>query len=498
MSRDRAALELVRAQGSSDVFAGAAVQRIELDAGLSLARFVRERKERFLETRDEVAAEAPELAQALSGSAFHSWALLPMASAAGNPLGLLSFAFLRSTRFSAQDRQLLGAVGEQCAVALDRAHAYEAEAVALRKKDEFLAMLGHEIRNPLAPIVTATNLIRLRGSASEKELAILERQAQHLVRLVDDLLDVSRITSGKLTLRQLPVEIGAVVAEAVESASKPFEDKRLRLQVDVSRAGLTVCGDHERLVQVLENLLVNAAKFTAPGNAVTVTAAKHDGSVVVQVQDQGEGIAPELLPHVFDLFTQARQTTDRRGGGLGLGLAIARSIVVAHKGGIVAESRGCDQGTTMTVRLPAFERREEAIQEEVDVVSSVKPARQRRRVLIVDDNEDGAELLAEFFDTLGYETLVANDAPAALRAMEETLPDAAILDIGLPGMDGYELAAEVQRRFGARTPVLVALTGYVQPSDRQQALASGFQAHFGKPVDMAQLAATFDEILASA
>ncbi len=491
----RTALVLLSKHGQRDDID--AFGRIALDAAVPVARIVHDRRPRFFESLEDVVAEAPSLRAPLSGNPFRAWALLPLEGGARQILGVLSFSFRSPRSFSEEDRQLMSAVAAQCAVALDRARAYEAEAAALRKKDEFLAMLGHELRNPLAPILTATHLIRLRGTASERELGILERQGQHLVRLVDDLLDVSRITSGKLALKRAPIEVAEVIAQALESASKVLEDKRLRLHVDVPREGMVVDGDRERLVQVLTNLLVNAAKFTPAEKRVSVTASAHDGRAVIEVRDEGEGIEPDLLPHVFDPFTQGRQSSDRSGGGLGLGLAIARSIVVAHAGAIAADSRGLGAGTTITVTLPILDR-----------PSPVAPARRdggldgqrpagTRRILIVDDNVDGAEMLAEFFDQLGYETIVANDGPQALHFAGDLPPDAAVLDIGLPGMDGYELATELRSRFGERTPVLVALTGYAQASDRERALTSGFSAHLGKPIDVTRLAETLTSLLGS-
>ena len=460
--------ELVRLAGATN---GAGDARIRLDDPSSpVASAVRERAATF----DTDAAH------------------LPLSSAGGAPIGLAVFGVVGGA-VGEEDRATLLAMAEQCAVALDRARAYEAEAAALRKKDEFLAMLGHELRNPLAPILTATSLIRLRGTATERELEVLERQGRHLVRLVDDLLDVSSIASGKLALRKRLVEVAQIVAQAVESASKALEDKRLRLEIDVPREGLALDADPERLVQVLTNLLVNAAKFTPAGRAVAVVAARRGAEVELQVRDEGEGIVPELLPSVFEPFMQGRQASDRRDGGLGLGLAIARSIVEAHGGRIAAASAGHDRGTTITIRLPASN--EEAAQEGKPAAAAPKPAQARRRVLIVDDNGDAAELMATFLDGLGYETKVAGDGPEALTAVAQARPDAAILDIGLPGMDGYELASELQARYGTRAPPLIALTGYAQATDRQRALESGFRAHFGKPVDIDRLAATLEELV---
>jgi CheY-like chemotaxis protein len=408
-------------------------------------------------------------------------------------LAVASFDFTAGGEVGEGDRATLLAVTDACAVALDRARATEAEAVALRKKDEFLAVLGHELRNPLAPILTATRLIRLRGAASDRELDVLERQSRHLVRLVDDLLDVSRIASGKLELRKRSIETSEVVAQAVESTIKAFEDKRLRLDVDVPGTGLVVDGDRERLVQVVTNLLVNAAKYTPEGRAVAVRAVRQDDQMVLEFRDEGQGVAPDLLPSIFEPFTQGRQASDRRDGGLGLGLAIARSIIEAHGGTIAASSAGVDRGTTITVKLPACGESKDA--SAPSLADAPQPAEAARRVLIVDDNRDAAEMIASFLGALGYETSVAYDGPAALTAVARARPDAAILDIGLPGMDGYELARELRARHGEGTPPLIALTGYAQSDDRRRAFDSGFRAHFAKPADLERLAAALRDIV---
>ncbi len=352
-------------------------------------------------------------------------------------------------------------------------------------------MLGHELRNPLAPIVTATSLIRLRGHASERELGILERQSKHLVRLVDDLLDVSRIASGKLTLHTERLEIADVAAQALESASKALEDKQLRVEVAAPATGLVVEGDRERLVQVITNVLVNAAKFTPAGRSVKVTASRAGRLVCLEIRDEGEGIEPEALPRIFAPFTQGPQASDRRDGGLGLGLAIARSLVEAHGGSIEAASLGRDRGTTITIRLPLAE--DVLATAAAGATPRAAPSEpRRRRLLIVDDNTDAAEMIAGYLGDLGYETHTASDGPEALSIAHGATLDAAILDIGLPGMDGYELAAELRTRLGDRMPRLIALTGYAQASDRDRAMENGFHAHFAKPVDLDQLVAAIE------
>jgi PAS domain S-box-containing protein len=362
----------------------------------------------------------------------------------------------------------------------------EAAEAANRAKDEFLAMLGHELRNPLSPILTALQLMKLRGSdASQRERTVIERQVNHLTRLVDDLLDVSRIASGRVELKEEVVEMAAVVAKGIEMASPLLEQRAHALTVDVPRHGLTVQGDPTRLSQVVSNLLTNAAKYTPAGGQVTIRAANDGDDVVIRVTDTGIGIAPDVLPRVFDLFVQERQAIDRSQGGLGLGLTIVRSLVERHQGSVSAHSDGPGRGSEFTVRLPkALSSPELDARRPADspVASMLSPDR-RRNILIVDDNEDAAEMLAETLRMTGHETRVAHDGPAALQLAERFHPDIAFLDIGLPVMDGYELAGRLRELPGLAGISLVAVTGYGQESDRQKSRAAGFHHHLVKPVD---------------
>ena len=364
---------------------------------------------------------------------------------------------------------------------------------ASRAKDEFLAMLGHELRNPLAPLVTALHLMKLRAPAMlERERAIIERQVRNLSRLVDDLLDVSRIARGKVELRREPSELAAVVAHAIETASPLIESRRHRLTVDVPASGLRVLGDAARLAQVVSNLLTNAAKYTDPGGNLRVRASAEGGQAVLQVSDDGIGITPELLPQVFDLFFQARQGSDRALGGLGLGLALVRSLVELHGGTVTAESKGPGQGSTFTVRLPllavADPRGAGALGWEQ---SLARKPRGRLHILVVDDNVDAAESLHDFFTLLGHEVQVAHDGPGGLRLAEQRPPDLALLDLGLPGMDGLALARSI--RAIAPAAYLVAATGYGQETDRRASGEAGFDRHLIKPLGVEELEALVHE-----
>jgi signal transduction histidine kinase/ActR/RegA family two-component response regulator len=362
---------------------------------------------------------------------------------------------------------------------------------AVRVKDDFLAMLGHELRNPLAPILTALELLKLRGvSAVERERAIIERQVKHLVSLVDDLLDISRIARGKLELRRQPVEIATIVAAGLEIAAPLLEQRKHRVTVRLPSSGLVVDGDAERLTQVVANLLTNAATCTGPGGAIDICGAVEEGHVVVRVRDTGIGMDQEMLSRIFDPFVQARQSLARSRGGLGLGLAIVRTVLALHGGGISAASAGPDRGSTFTIRLPLM-----SAAPRPDRSRSIsRPASDAARVLVVDDNADAAVLLADMLSAVGYTARFALDGPSALQVAAEFDPDITILDIGLPGMDGYELAGQFASSPRLARTRLVAVTGYGQERDRQRAQAVGFVAHLVKPVELGELSAVLQAI----
>ncbi len=364
---------------------------------------------------------------------------------------------------------------------------------ANRSKDEFLAILGHELRNPLAPIMTALHLMRLRDPDSlAKERAIIERQAQHLVRLVDDLMDVSRITRGKVELTCERVELAEVIAKAIELSSPMLELREHTLTVDVAVRGLAIDADPSRMAQVVANLLTNAAKYTEKNGRVAIRAWRERGSddVLISVRDNGMGIAPEMLPRVFDMFVQERQALDRSQGGLGLGLTIVRSLVELHGGRVDARSDGLGHGSTFTVRLPSALSRQEPLPLRSALASSrpvEAPSADATRILVVDDNEDAAELLADSLRAMGHLACVAHDGPSALRIIDEYRPHLALLDIGLPVMDGYELARRLRDRPGFTELVLAAISGYGQRADRERSAQAGFKAHFVKPVNLEQI-----------
>ncbi|MFO7178867.1 MAG: ATP-binding protein [Pseudomonadota bacterium] len=354
----------------------------------------------------------------------------------------------------------------------------------VKHRDEFLALLGHELRNPLAPIVTALQILKLRGESSgERERAVIERQVRHMVQLVDDLLDVSRLTRGKLNLQRERVELSSVVERAVEKASPLLEEFCHHLRVSVP-PGLVVCADSDRLAQVFANLLTNAAKYTPRGGNVAVRAARSGRRIRVDVTDDGTGIAPELRARIFEPFTRGIPEGRRGPGGLGLGLTLVQSLVRLHGGTVRARSSGPGRGSTFTVELPTLTQ-EECSETTPNEHADARSPR-RRRILVVDDNEDAAKMLGSALSALGHEVRVAHDGPHALAVAREFQPEAAVLDIGLPVMDGYELARGLCALLPQR-PRLIALTGYGQDSDRERARGAGFDLHLVKPVDLNDL-----------
>jgi signal transduction histidine kinase/ActR/RegA family two-component response regulator len=355
-----------------------------------------------------------------------------------------------------------------------------------RAKDEFLAMLGHELRNPLAPIQTALELMRMRPELpNERERAVIERQTRHMMRLVDDMLDITRITRGKLELRRERAEVGELIARSIEIAAPAVEQRRHELVSEV-RHSLVVDGDAARLVQVFVNLITNAAKYTDPGGSIRVSATRDGDEAVVMVRDTGRGIDPTLLPRIFEMFIQEQQNLGRPQGGLGLGLAIVHSIVELHGGTVSASSAGAGTGSEFTVRLPL------AIATPITRATPVSPSDEgpyvQPVVLLVDDNEDAAELLADLLRSRGCVVHVARDSAEALQTATRVIPDVALLDIGLPVMDGYELARRLRELPTWSRVRLVALTGYGHDNDRRRSIDAGFQVHLVKPIDAATVA----------
>jgi signal transduction histidine kinase/CheY-like chemotaxis protein len=355
---------------------------------------------------------------------------------------------------------------------------------AVRDRDRFLAVLGHELRNPLSAILSSVQLIeRLGAKAVAREQAVILRQTRLLSRLVDDLLDVSRVTSGKIALESAAVDLRRLLERCVQAQTLNAADRRIEISIDLEQ-GLTAQGDPVRLEQVFNNLLTNAVKYTPAGGRVRVTLARRGGDAEVRVQDTGVGIAPEVLPHVFDMFTQADDTLDRSQGGLGIGLTLVRSLVELHGGSVAAESPGRGEGSTFIVRLPAVRTRARPAAARSESPASPAP----REILLVEDNADVREGLKLLLEEAGHSVDVAGDGIEALERIAERRPSLALLDIGLPRLDGYSLARRMREALGGSV-YLVALTGYGLPEDRHRAMEAGFDAHLAKPITLDSLLA---------
>jgi len=361
-----------------------------------------------------------------------------------------------------------------------------------RAKDQFLAMLGHELRNPLAPALTAIHLMKARGVAEGvREREVLERQIRHMARLVDDLLDVSRLQRGSIELRRERFDLTEVVARAVEMTMPLFTEKQHRLQVDVP-AGLMVHADRIRIAQVLSNLLANAAKYTNPHGQITLRAARDAEQIVIECRDNGIGMTPDLVPHVFDLFVQGQRGLDRQQGGLGLGLAVARTLIELHGGTITAQSDGPAHGSRFVVRLPAASAEAPQVIPP-DVVRDTTPTRPNGPIIIVDDNRDALDTLLDTLKDAGHEVFGASTSGEALDLAARLRPRIAVLDLGLPEVDGFDLARALRTQSDGGPLRLIALTGYGQEQDMAAARKAGFDVFFVKPVEIPALLAAVNQ-----
>jgi PAS domain S-box-containing protein len=369
----------------------------------------------------------------------------------------------------------------------ERREAEEALKEVNQRKDEFLAMLAHELRNPLAPIRNAAQLLNVHSSGKpeiEWARAVIERQTKHLVRLVDDLLDVSRMVRGQITLQRRPVELAEIVNNAVETSRPLIRLRRHHLTVQIPEEPVRLEADLTRVSQVISNLLNNAAKYTDDGGQIRLDAAVDNGLVIIRVRDTGLGVDPDLLPHVFDLFTQADRTPDRSQGGLGIGLTLVKRLVELHGGTVEARSEGLGSGAEFIVQLPVMEGAAPMAPSVPSRVPVVAPPDARGlRILIVDDNVDAADSIAMLLRMEGHQTRSVNTARAALLAVPDFQPEVVLLDIGLPEMDGYEVARRLRAHNGKHRIRLVAVTGYGQPADRRRAEQAGFDEHMVKPVE---------------
>jgi PAS domain S-box-containing protein len=366
-----------------------------------------------------------------------------------------------------------------------------------RIKDEFLAMLAHELRNPLAPISAAAHLLatgKLGDEAIRRTSQIVGRQVHHMTSLVDDLLDVSRVTRGLVELEHAPIDVNHLVADAVEQVNPLIRARRHQLELRLTPDATMVSGDRKRLVQVLANLLNNAAKYTHDGGTIQLRTHVHESHVLIEVADNGIGMASDLVGRAFDLFAQAERSSDRSSGGLGLGLALVKSLVGLHHGTVKCESAGIGRGSKFTVCLPRLEGEHDGHGESPAGDARSPDQAQRLRIMVVDDNVDAAAMLAMLLEASGHEVVVEHDAYSALDRAREERTQVCLLDIGLPEMDGNELAQQLRAHPETAGSVLIAVTGYGQEKDRQQSLASGFDYHLVKPVDTKVLASILSTI----
>ena len=386
--------------------------------------------------------------------------------------------------------------GEEVLIAIvrdvtERNRATAALHEADRRKDEFLAMLAHELRNPIAPISMAAQL--LMGAPGDEPRVrqisqVIARQVGHMVSLVDDLLDVSRVTRGLVALEQHALDLNTLLPDAVEQVRPLMDARRHTLLVQPAAEPACICADRLRIVQIAANLLTNAAKYTPEGGHVTLAVRLLPAHVELTVSDNGIGIAPELLPRVFDLFTQAERSPDRSQGGLGLGLALVRSLTELHKGTVAADSAGTGQGSAFSVRLPRLDIIDIDPRRPLPDPIVTLPARSLK-ILLVDDNVDAADTLAAFLAGLGHEVMVRHDARGALEALASGLPEVCVFDIGLPEVDGYGLARHLRSLPGGGACRLLALSGYGQDRDQVEARQAGFDQYFVKPVNTRHLSA---------
>jgi signal transduction histidine kinase len=366
-----------------------------------------------------------------------------------------------------------------------------------RRKDQFLAVLAHELRNPLAAIRMAAQSVGLPDSPQaerERWSMVIERQISHLSRLIDDLVDVSRITRGSIELQRRVVDIGGIVAEAIEASRPTIEDRRHELVVRLPEGSISVNGDAARLVQVIANLLHNSSKFTPKGGKITIAVERAGEEMVLRVTDNGIGIDPESLPKVFEMFSQVGRPLDRPSAGLGIGLALVRTLVELHGGSVSAHSEGAGTGTQVTVRMPCLPA----------LLEDGSPARKREtpatlppsRILVVDDNADAADALAFMLRAAGHEVSTAHDGLEALNISPEFRPEIVLLDLGMPNLNGYATAHRMREEPWGKDIVLVALTGWGQPKDRDRTSRAGFNAHLVKPVGVEELFGTLAELRA--
>jgi len=416
----------------------------------------------------------------------------------GSTLGVLTFATAESDRrYVEADLALAMDLAHRAAVAIENTRLYQALREADRRKDEFLATLAHELRNPLAPVRNALEMLkRVNGDATlaEDARSMMERQVTHMSRLIDDLMDVSRITRGKLALRREITDLSAVIRHAAEACTSTYAERHHDVRITLPPEPLLLDGDPVRLEQIIGNLLNNACKYTNPGGVIEMRATRERADLVVSVKDNGIGIAPDMLARVFEMFTQAHRSPERTGGGLGIGLSLVKGLVELHGGSVSATSDGEGCGSEFVVRLPALVQSSRT--EKPPMHLGIQPpfVGKRRRILIVDDNRDAAKSLALLLKLQGHETQMAADGEEAVQRAASFCPDVVLLDIGLPKLDGYDACRAIRKDRMENQPIVLALTGWGQEEDRRRSREAGFDSHLVKPVDYQALVAMIESL----
>jgi signal transduction histidine kinase/ActR/RegA family two-component response regulator len=481
-------LRLLAHRGFSDAFAESS-RSVGIDASTTCAMAWRNGRRVVapdLETFEGIAGTPS--CEAHLGAGVRAAQSTPLLSRSGDVLGMISTHWRVPHAPEERDLRLLDVLARQAADLIERKHAEQALRDADRKKDEFLATLAHELRNPLAPIRNAVRIVQAKGPPVPELLwarGVIDRQVEVMARLLEDLLDVSRISRNKLELRTQRVDLAAVLDVALETSRPVIDAGGHELSVTLPAEPIRLEADPLRLAQVFSNLLNNAAKYTEEGGRVWLTAERQGGEVIVSVKDSGIGIAAEMLPRVFEMFSQAERALVRSQGGLGIGLSLVKGLVELHGGSIEARSGGPGRGSEFVVRLP---------------VPSVAPEREpgrpcedepvavpKRRVLIVDDNEDSADSLAMLLKIMGHEVRTAYDGEQAVEAAAALRPDVALLDIGMPRLNGYDACRRIREQPGGQEVFLIAVTGWGQEEDRRRTEEAGFDHHVVKPVDTAAL-----------
>jgi PAS domain S-box-containing protein len=497
---DHGVLRIAAQRGLGPEFL-AAFREVSAEHGAACGRALRARVRIVIEDVEADPQFAP-LRDVVRRAGFRAVQSTPLIGRDGSPLGMLSTHFRSVHRPEEQDLRRLDLYLRQATDFIERCRTEEAMRDVDQRKNEFLATLAHELRNPLAPIRNAVQVLRFKGTPAPEVLwarDVIERQMQQMTRLIDDLMDISRITRDRLELRLERVELARVVQGAIEMCRPLLDGSLHQLVVDLPPEKLCLDADFTRLAQVFSNLLNNAVKYSDPGTRIVLTAKRQGGEAVVAVRDTGIGIPKEMLSRIFELFTQVDRSLEGSRGGLGIGLSLVKRLVEMHRGSVTAHSDGPGTGSEFTVRLPLAVRPAQEPAPPAVAPPAVTPppaASARHRILIVDDNQDAALTTSTMLDMLGYETRTAPDGLAGLDLIDGFRPDVALLDIGMPKLNGHDLARRIRAHPQGKHVVLIAVTGWGQAEDRQRTADAGFDHHLVKPVDPAVLAALLARVSA--